>query len=74
MFGGVRRDDADNDKGCNCVRNHQSATTIEIGFESLVRTELCEDIDTSDQEVDYKKGSDEDNGGHKGCKYLYYRG
>jgi hypothetical protein len=64
-------------KGCNCVRNYESTAAIEAGIESLVRTGLCEDIDTPDQEVGCEKskkgGSSQSSRGHKGCNFFCNR-
>ncbi|KAI4740781.1 hypothetical protein E4T50_08810 [Aureobasidium sp. EXF-12298] len=61
-------------RGEDGVRLLVDTAAIEVGIESLVRTKLCEDIDTSDQEMDYKKGSNENAGSHEGCNSLCYRG
>ena len=60
-------------KGCDCIRDYESTAAIEIGIESLVCTELCEDIDTADQEVGYKEGSNQSSSGYKGRTFSRCR-
>lgn len=60
-------------KGRDCIRDYEGTPAIEIGIEHLVRTELCKDIDTADQEVGYKKGSNKGTSSHKGCTFSHSR-